>query len=159
MSNFAGSFFHGIPASASLGRSSIQYSVRSQCASIVGCIVLLILLTTIGKYVAVMPKALLASIILVNMMLVVFRQVGKAINYWKESKKEELFVWSVACICIIAFGLVLGFIIALGFYFIFSTVKFIYFKFINNSNQNEIDEQSPNRLATLPTIGIFNPFR
>ena len=81
ISNLLGSFFHGLPASASLGRSSIQYSVggRSQCASIVACTVLLVLLTTIGKYVAVMPKALLASIILVNMMLVVFRTVFKVV--------------------------------------------------------------------------------
>ena len=81
ISNLVGSFFHGLPASASLGRSSIQYSVggRSQCASIVACTVLLVLLTTIGKYVAVMPKALLASIILVNMMLVVFRTVFKIV--------------------------------------------------------------------------------
>ena len=76
-SNCFGSFFHAFPVSSSLGRSSLQYSAggRSQVASLVACSVLLLALVVGGRYFAVLPKAVLATIIFVNMALVVIRQV------------------------------------------------------------------------------------
>ena len=73
----SGSFFHAFPVSSSLGRSSLQYSAggRSQVASLVACTVLLVTLVVGGRYFAVLPKAVLATIIFVNMALVVIRQV------------------------------------------------------------------------------------
>ena len=78
---FSGSFFHAFPVSSSLGRSSLQYSAggRSQVASLVACAVLLVALVLGGRYFAVLPKAVLATIIFVNMSLIVIRHVRNSI--------------------------------------------------------------------------------
>jgi len=58
-----------MPVSGSLGRSSLQFSVggRSKIASLVSCGVLIILTLIAGPVLAVLPKALLACIIIVNL--------------------------------------------------------------------------------------------
>lgn len=57
-----------MPVSASLSRSLIQQTVggRTQIASIISCTVLLIILLWIGPFFELLPRSVLASIIIVS---------------------------------------------------------------------------------------------
>ena len=69
ISNLLGSFFMTIPSAVSLSRTSLQASAggRTQLTSIISTITLGIVVSTLGKFFSVLPKAVLASIVVVNL--------------------------------------------------------------------------------------------
>lgn len=70
-SNIFGSFFSCMPVSASLSRSLIQQAVggKTQLASIISCLILLVILLWIGPFFEPLPRCVLASIIVVSIAL------------------------------------------------------------------------------------------
>lgn len=72
-SNVVGSFFSCMPISASLSRSLIQQAVggRTQITSVVSCLLLLVILLWIGPFFELLPRCVLASIIVVCIELTV----------------------------------------------------------------------------------------
>ncbi|OXU22031.1 hypothetical protein TSAR_012510 [Trichomalopsis sarcophagae] len=94
-SNIFGSFFSCMPVSASLSRSLIQQAVggRTQLASIVSCLILLVILLWIGPFFEPLPRCILASIIVVALkgMLVQAKELAK---FWKLSKIDGI-VWFI----------------------------------------------------------------
>lgn len=93
-----GSFFSCMPISASLSRSLIQQTVggRTQIASIVSCLLLFIILLWIGPFFELLPRCVLASIIVVGIRL--HQLIIHTINYRikKTRKSEKKFFMQVA---------------------------------------------------------------
>ena len=113
ISNLLGSFFRTIPSCASLSRSSIQDTSggNTQAVSFVSAVLVVITLFFIGPYFAVMPRALLASIVAVNLhqMFMQFYELGPLWNY----SKVDCLVWICAFLSVMIFGIDIGLAVAI----------------------------------------------
>uniref|UniRef100_A0A1B6D6T1 STAS domain-containing protein n=2 Tax=Clastoptera arizonana TaxID=38151 RepID=A0A1B6D6T1_9HEMI len=89
--NLFGSFFSCLPFCASLSRSVIQYSVggRTQITSIVSATILIGVLTSFADIFEPLPRAILASIIVVALRRLLY-QVTDVVKVWKLSKLDGL---------------------------------------------------------------------
>ncbi|XP_024869942.1 solute carrier family 26 member 10 [Temnothorax curvispinosus] len=116
-SNIMGSFFSCMPISASLSRSLIQQTVggRTQIASIVSCLLLLIILLWIGPFFELLPRCVLASIIVVALKGM-FQQANQLVKFWKLSKADAI-IWIVTFLVVtlinIDVGLLAGLLVSL----------------------------------------------
>ncbi|XP_022902942.2 prestin-like isoform X1 [Onthophagus taurus] len=108
LSNFFGSFFSSMPITASLSRSMIQQSVGgvSQIASIISCTLLLIVLLWIAPVFEHLPRAILASIIVVALKGMLM-QCTKLKLYYKLSKWDA-FVWLLTFVSTVTIGIDVG---------------------------------------------------
>ncbi|KAL6264121.1 hypothetical protein P5V15_004199 [Pogonomyrmex californicus] len=117
LSNIMGSFFSCMPISASLSRSLIQQTVggRTQIASVISCLLLLIILLWIGPFFELLPRCVLASIIVVALKGM-FQQVNQLIKFWKLSKADAI-IWVVTFFIVtlinIDIGLLAGLLVSL----------------------------------------------
>ncbi|XP_039304504.1 solute carrier family 26 member 6 isoform X3 [Solenopsis invicta] len=117
LSNIMGSFFSCMPISASLSRSLIQQTVggRTQIASIVSCLLLLIILLWIGPFFELLPRCVLASIIVVALKGM-FQQANQLVKFWKLSKIDAV-IWIVTFLVVtlinIDIGLLVGLLVSL----------------------------------------------
>ncbi|EZA51917.1 Prestin [Ooceraea biroi] len=116
--NIVGSFFSCMPISASLSRSLIQQTVggRTQIASIVSCLLLLVILLWIGPFFELLPRCVLASIIVVPLKGM-FQQAGRLVKFWKLSKADAV-IWVVTFLIVtlinIDIGLLAGLLVSLA---------------------------------------------
>ncbi|XP_018303628.1 solute carrier family 26 member 10 isoform X2 [Mycetomoellerius zeteki] len=116
-SNVMGSFFSCMPISASLSRSLIQQTVggRTQIASIVSCLLLLIILLWIGPFFELLPRCVLASIIVVALKGM-FQQINQLVKFWKLSKIDAV-IWIITFLVVtlinIDIGLLAGLLVSL----------------------------------------------
>ncbi|KMQ92247.1 solute carrier family 26 member 6-like isoform x1 protein [Lasius niger] len=116
-SNIMGSFFSCMPISASLSRSLIQQTVggRTQIASIVSCLLLLVILLWIGPFFEPLPRCVLASIIVVALKGM-FQQANQLVKFWKLSKTDAT-IWIVTFLIVtlinIDIGLLAGLLVSL----------------------------------------------
>ena len=127
-SNAVGSFFGTITSTASLSRSSCQDSAggRTQVASIVSALLVLLCLLVVGQYFAVIPKvtillifkllsnyeACLAGIVVVNLRGM-FRQFLMLPPILKHSTVDGA-VWLVSFVGTVVFGMIPGLACSLG---------------------------------------------
>lgn len=118
LSNVMGSFFSCMPCSASLSRSLIQQTVggRTQIASVVSCLLLLIILLWIGPFFEDLPRCVLASIIVVALKGM-FQQANQLVKFWKLSKADSV-IWIVTFFIVtlinIDIGLLAGLLVSLA---------------------------------------------
>ncbi|XP_011873653.1 PREDICTED: solute carrier family 26 member 6-like isoform X2 [Vollenhovia emeryi] len=107
-SNVMGSFFSCMPISASLSRSLIQQTVggRTQIASIVSCLLLLIILLWIGPFFELLPRCVLASIIVVALKGML-QQASQLVKFWKLSKADAI-IWIVTFLVVILINIDIG---------------------------------------------------
>lgn len=114
MGNLGSSLFTGLPVSCSLGRSSIQYSIgaKSQLASMVSCLLLIAVIYGLGEHFHVLPKAILASIVIVNLRRL-YSQIGQVKPLWK-SDRANCLVWVVTFCSVMLFGILIGFLLGCG---------------------------------------------
>ena len=114
MGNLGSSLFTGLPVSASLGRSSIQHSIgaKSQLASVISCILLIVVIYGLGEHFHVLPKAILASIVIVNLRRL-YSQIGQVAPLWR-SDRANCLVWMVTFCSVILFGILIGFMLGCG---------------------------------------------
>lgn len=123
-SNAVGSFFSCMPLCASLSRSLIQQVVGgvTQITSIISCMILLVVLLWIGPFFQDLPKAVLASIIVVAFKGMLW-QVQDFWKFWKLSKIDAL-VWMGTFLTVvfisIDIGLACGIVLSLGSIFLLS---------------------------------------
>ncbi|GAB1860445.1 Prestin [Camponotus japonicus] len=116
-SNVMGSFFSCMPIAASLSRSLIQQTVggRTQIASIVSCLLLLIILLWVGPFFELLPRCVLASIIIVALKGM-FQQANQFVKFWKLSKTDAT-IWIVTFLIVtlinIDIGLFAGLLVSL----------------------------------------------
>lgn len=110
--NIVGSFFSCMPSTASLSRSMLQESVggETQLASVISCILLMIILLWIGPFFESLPLAVLASVIVVALkgMFVQFRDFTSTL---KSSPLDSL-VWMVTFLSVVILDIDVG--LALG---------------------------------------------
>uniref|UniRef100_A0A1L8DEN5 Putative sulfate/bicarbonate/oxalate exchanger sat-1 n=2 Tax=Nyssomyia neivai TaxID=330878 RepID=A0A1L8DEN5_9DIPT len=112
--NLFGSYFQCIPFCASLSRSVIQQTVggRTQVASVVSCSILVVILLWVGKFFEPLPKAVLASIILVSLkgLLMQYRDLFK---FWKCSRLDGL-IWLITFLAVILVAIDVGLIVGIA---------------------------------------------
>uniref|UniRef100_A0A670YBZ7 Solute carrier family 26 member 7 n=1 Tax=Pseudonaja textilis TaxID=8673 RepID=A0A670YBZ7_PSETE len=92
LSNVIPSFFFCIPSAAAMGRTALLYNTgaKTQVACLISCMLVLVVIYTIGPMLYWLPMGVLASIIVVGLkgMLMQFRDLKK---YWSVDKTE----WSI----------------------------------------------------------------
>ncbi|XP_060524163.1 prestin-like isoform X2 [Cylas formicarius] len=106
--NIVGSFFSCMPVCASLSRSLIQQVVGgvSQIASIVSCAILLAVLLWIGPFFELLPKAVLASVIVVALKGMLLQTLD-FLKFWKLSRIDAL-VWATTFLSVVFIGIDIG---------------------------------------------------
>ncbi|XP_073431186.1 solute carrier family 26 member 6-like [Dendrobates tinctorius] len=114
-SNFVGSFFQCFAISASVSRSLVQESSggNSQVASAVASFVVFIIILRAGELFQDLPKAILASIIIVNLKGM-FKQFSDVRVLWK-SNRVDLLTWLVTFAATILFNMDIGLAISVAF--------------------------------------------
>ncbi|KDR19089.1 prestin-like isoform X2 [Zootermopsis nevadensis] len=111
-SNILGSFFSCLPFSASLSRSLIQQTVggKTQLASVVSCLLLLLVLLLIGPFFEPLPNSVLASIVVVALKGM-FMQLKDLPMAWRQSPFDGM-IWLTTFLAVVLldidYGLGLG---------------------------------------------------
>ncbi|CAN9515549.1 unnamed protein product [Ophioblennius macclurei] len=115
LSNTVGSFFQCYSVTSSLSRSLVQESTggKTQVAGVISSIIVLITVLKIGALFEDLPKAVLSTIVFVNLKGM-FKQFTDVAVLWK-TNKVDLLVWLVTFVSTILFNLDMGLGIAVGF--------------------------------------------
>ncbi|XP_044068205.1 solute carrier family 26 member 6 isoform X2 [Siniperca chuatsi] len=115
LSNTVGSFFQCYAVTSSLSRSLVQESTggKTQVAGVISSIIVLITILKIGSLFENLPKAVLSTIVFVNLKGM-FKQFMDVPNLWK-TNKVDLLVWLVTFISTILLNLDLGLAVSIGF--------------------------------------------
>uniref|UniRef100_A0A7N8Y049 Solute carrier family 26 member 6, like 2 n=1 Tax=Mastacembelus armatus TaxID=205130 RepID=A0A7N8Y049_9TELE len=115
LSNTIGSFFYCYNVSSSMSRSLVQETTgcKTQVTGIISSVFMLIIIVKVGSLFEELPKAILSSIVFVNLTLM-FMQLADVYTLWKTSK-TDLLVWLVTFICTILLNLDIGLAAAVGF--------------------------------------------
>ncbi|KAM6925159.1 solute carrier family 26 member 6 [Xenentodon cancila] len=115
LSNTVGGFFQCYAVTSSLSRSLVQESTggKTQVASLVSSIIVLVTILKIGSLFEDLPKAVLSTIVFVNLKGM-FKQFIDVPMLWK-TNKTDLLVWLVTFISTILLNLDLGLAVSVGF--------------------------------------------
>ncbi|KAK0138812.1 Solute carrier family 26 member 6 [Merluccius polli] len=115
LSNVFGAFFQCYCVTASLSRSLVQESTggKTQVAGVVSSIIVLITVLKIGSLFAELPKAILATIVFVNLKGM-FKQFHDIPTLWR-SNKVDLMIWSVTWVATLLLNLDVGLAVAVVF--------------------------------------------
>ncbi|XP_028162890.1 prestin isoform X3 [Ostrinia furnacalis] len=107
-SNVFGSFFSCAPMCASLSRSYIQYQAGSKTGitSVVSSLLILCVLLWVGPFFELLPRCVLASIIVVSLKGM-FMQVKELAKFWKLSKLDAV-VWLVTFLITVLVNIDIG---------------------------------------------------
>ncbi|XP_040919980.1 solute carrier family 26 member 6 [Toxotes jaculatrix] len=124
LSNTVGGFFQCYSVTSSLSRSLVQESTggKTQVAGVISSIIVLITVLKIGALFEDLPKAVLSTIVFVNLKGM-FKQFMDVPMLWK-TNKADLLVWLVTFTSTILLNLDLGLAVSIGFsmlIFIFRT--------------------------------------
>ncbi|PSN43443.1 Prestin [Blattella germanica] len=144
LANLVGSFFQCLPISSSLSRSMIQQVTggRSQIASLVSCLLLLIVLLWVGPFFEPLPRCVLA-VVVVSTLIRMLLQVTEVRSIWKLSKLEAL-VWMGTFLSVIIldvkFGLLIGIALTLIHVFIQSMYPDVRLLGVFRIKTNETEE-------------------
>ncbi|XP_065103173.1 solute carrier family 26 member 6 isoform X2 [Paramisgurnus dabryanus] len=113
--NSVGGVFQCFPVSGSMSRSMVQESTggQTQVSSLVSALIILLILVKFGPLFQLLPKTVLAVIILVNLQGV-FAQVKDLPKLWK-TDRLDLVVWVVTLLSALVFNLDLGLGVAIAF--------------------------------------------
>ncbi|KAM3915531.1 solute carrier family 26 member 6-like [Leptodactylus fuscus] len=115
LSNSVGSFFQCFTIGTAMSRSLVQESTggNSQVAGAVSAAVILVIILKAGELFESLPKAILASVVVVNLKGI-FKQFKDIPALWR-SNKIDLLVWIVTFIATILLNLDLGLAVSVGF--------------------------------------------
>uniref|UniRef100_A0AAX7UHT8 SLC26A/SulP transporter domain-containing protein n=1 Tax=Astatotilapia calliptera TaxID=8154 RepID=A0AAX7UHT8_ASTCA len=115
LSNTIGGFFHCYSVTSSLSRSLVQESTggKTQVAGVISSIIVLITVLKIGPLFEDLPKAVLSTIVFVNLKGM-FKQFMDVSLLWK-TNKVDLLVWLVTFISTIVLNLDLGLAVSVAF--------------------------------------------
>uniref|UniRef100_A0A3P9LQJ1 Si:ch211-117c9.2 n=1 Tax=Oryzias latipes TaxID=8090 RepID=A0A3P9LQJ1_ORYLA len=159
LSNTIGSFFQCYAVTASLSRSLVQESTggNTQIAGVVSSLLMLIMVIRIGSLFEDLPKAVLSTIVFVNLKGM-FRQFMDVPLLWK-TNKVDLLVWLVTFISTVLFNLDLGLALSVGFSmltFIFKT-QLPHYSILGNvpSTDLYVDTEAFKQVKEIPGIKIF----
>ncbi|XP_030588783.1 solute carrier family 26 member 6-like [Archocentrus centrarchus] len=159
LSNAIGGLFQCYSVTSSLSRSLVQESTggKTQVAGVISSIIVLITILKIGSLFEDLPKAVLSTIVLVNLKGM-FRQFMDLPLLWK-TNKADLSVWLVTFISTILLNLDLGLAVSIGFSmltFIFRT-QLPHYSILGNVPGTELylDTDTYKEANEIPGIKIF----
>ncbi|XP_029457147.1 solute carrier family 26 member 6-like isoform X1 [Rhinatrema bivittatum] len=115
LSNFVGSFFHCFPIGTAMSRSLVQENTggSSQVAGIVSSLVILVIILKAGQLFEDLPKAILASVVIVNLHGM-YKQFGDISVFWK-TNKIDLLIWLVTFVATLLLNLDIGLAVSVAF--------------------------------------------
>ncbi|XP_065124548.1 pendrin [Paramisgurnus dabryanus] len=115
VSNIFGGCFSSFVASTALSRTAIQESTggRSQVASIISALMVLIVILALGPYLQPLQKSVLAGIVIANLKGM-FMQMSDVAVLWKQNRTDCL-IWIATCLASIVLGLDVGLLAGLVF--------------------------------------------
>ncbi|XP_016891457.1 solute carrier family 26 member 6-like isoform X1 [Cynoglossus semilaevis] len=115
LSNAVSSFFQCYSVTCSLSRSLVQESTggKTQVAGVISSIIVLITVLKIGSLFEDLPKAVLSTIVFVNLKGM-FRQFMDVPLLWR-TNRVDLLVWLVTFVCTILLNLDLGLAVSIAF--------------------------------------------
>uniref|UniRef100_A0A4W6F3K1 Solute carrier family 26 member 6 n=1 Tax=Lates calcarifer TaxID=8187 RepID=A0A4W6F3K1_LATCA len=115
LSNTVGGFFQCYSVTSSLSRSLVQESTggKTQVAGVISSIIVLITVLKIGALFEDLPKAVLSTIVFVNLKGM-FKQLMDVPMLWK-TNKVDLLVWLVTFTSTVLLNLDLGLAVSIGF--------------------------------------------
>ncbi|KAL7032280.1 hypothetical protein ACKWTF_007277 [Chironomus riparius] len=157
--NIAGSFFSCIPLSCSLSRSIIQHKTggKTQVASVVSALLILILILWIGPLFETLPRATLAGIIIVALKGMVF-QIKDLKTFWNESALDAA-VWILTFLTVVIIDIDIGLLVGIivSFFVLYKKGYKIYSCMLGQVPNTDIyvDLQTNVNIAELPNIKIF----
>ncbi|RVE70653.1 hypothetical protein OJAV_G00066480 [Oryzias javanicus] len=159
LSNSVGSFFQCYAVTASLSRSLVQESTggKTQVAGVISSLLVLIMVIKIGSLFEDLPKAVLSTIVFVNLKGM-FRQFKDVLLLWK-TDKVDLLVWLVTFISTVLFNLDLGLALSVAFSmltFIFKT-QLPHYSILGNVPGTDLylDTEAYRQAKEIPGIKIF----
>nr|XP_043894717.1 solute carrier family 26 member 6-like [Solea senegalensis] len=159
LSNTVGSFFQCYSVTCSLSRSLIQESTggKTQVVGVISSVIVLITVLKIGALFEDLPKAVLSTIVFVNLKGM-FKQFMDVPMLWR-TNKVDLLVWLVTFLCTILFNLDLGLAISIGFSMltvIFRTQRPRYSVLgLVSGTELYLDTESYREAKEIPGIKIF----
>uniref|UniRef100_A0A8C7YSG2 Solute carrier family 26 member 6, like 1 n=1 Tax=Oryzias sinensis TaxID=183150 RepID=A0A8C7YSG2_9TELE len=108
LSNVAGGFFQCFSVCASMSRSLIQVTTggKTQMAGLASALIVLVTILKLGALFQELPKAVLASVVLVNLKGM-FKQYSDIVTLWR-TNKTDLVVWLVTWVSTMLLNLDLG---------------------------------------------------
>uniref|UniRef100_A0A8C6PKZ2 Solute carrier family 26 member 6, like 1 n=1 Tax=Nothobranchius furzeri TaxID=105023 RepID=A0A8C6PKZ2_NOTFU len=108
LSNAVGGFFQCFSVCPSMSRSLIQETTggKTQMAGVASALIVLVTILKLGPLFQELPKAILASIVLVNLKGM-FKQYSDIVTLWKSSK-IDLVVWLVTWVSSLLLNLDMG---------------------------------------------------
>ncbi|XP_054639870.1 solute carrier family 26 member 6-like isoform X2 [Dunckerocampus dactyliophorus] len=159
LSNTVGGFFQCYAVCASMSRSLIQESTggKTQMAGIASAVIVLVTILKLGPLFQELPKAVLASIVFVNLKGM-FKQYSDIITLWR-SNKTDLVLWLVTWVSTLLFNLDLG--LAASLMFALLTVIFRTqlptYSLLGNVDGSElyVDMETHREVREIPGITIF----
>ncbi|GMF39721.1 unnamed protein product [Phytophthora fragariaefolia] len=105
-SNLVGSFFQGMPSTGGLSRTAVNMqNARTQLASVIAVLVVVLVLYTSTSALAYLPKASLASIIIVAGYSLIELKEAK---WLYRVKREEFYVWLASFVLSCLLGVLPG---------------------------------------------------
>ena len=105
-SNLVGSFFQGMPSTGGLSRTAVNMqNARTQLASVIAVLVVVIVLYTATSALAYLPKASLASIIIVAGYSLIELKEAK---WLYRVKRDEFYVWLASFVLSCILGVLPG---------------------------------------------------
>ncbi|XP_068107626.1 solute carrier family 26 member 6-like [Hyperolius riggenbachi] len=115
ISNSVGGFFQCFTIGTAMSRSLVQESTggNSQVAGVVSCLLILIIIVKAGELFQSLPKAILASVVIVNLKGI-FKQFTDIPTLWR-SNRVDLLVWLVTFTATILLNLDLGLAVSVAF--------------------------------------------
>uniref|UniRef100_I3K3J6 Solute carrier family 26 member 6 n=1 Tax=Oreochromis niloticus TaxID=8128 RepID=I3K3J6_ORENI len=159
LSNTIGGFFHCYCVTSSLSRSLVQESTggKTQVAGVISSIIVLITVLKIGPLFEDLPKAVLSTIVFVNLKGM-FKQFMDVPLLWK-TNKVDLLVWLVTFISTVVLNLDMGLAVAIAF----SMLTFIFrtqlprYSILGNLPGTELylDTDTYKEVKEIPGIKIF----
>lgn len=159
LSNTVGGFFQCYSVTSSLSRSLVQESTggKTQVAGVISSIIVLITVLKIGALFEDLPKAVLSTIVFVNLKGM-FKQFMDVPMLWK-TNKIDLLVWLVTFVSTILLNLDLGLAVSIGF----SMLTFIFrtqlprYSILGNLPGTDLylDTETYKEAKEIPGIKIF----
>ncbi|XP_057219123.1 solute carrier family 26 member 6 [Triplophysa rosa] len=115
LSNTIGGFFQCYSVTSSMSRSLVQESTggKTQIASVISAIIVLITVLKLGPLFEELPKAVLSTIVFVNLKGM-FMQCRDIPALWRRNR-VDLLVWLVTFFCTILLNLDLGLVASISF--------------------------------------------
>uniref|UniRef100_A0A8C6PMU7 Solute carrier family 26 member 6, like 1 n=1 Tax=Nothobranchius furzeri TaxID=105023 RepID=A0A8C6PMU7_NOTFU len=159
LSNAVGGFFQCFSVCPSMSRSLIQETTggKTQMAGVASALIVLVTILKLGPLFQELPKAILASIVLVNLKGM-FKQYSDIVTLWKSSK-IDLVVWLVTWVSSLLLNLDMGLaasIIFAVFTVIFRTQMPTY-SVLGNVPGTElyVDIETHREVGKIPGVTIF----